>query len=175
MSKVKIVSVNRATLDMFKAKDEMDIIRNFRKLFPKESLTNIKHGLMAFTKGELSHETVLLAETMDEEMLILDVKWTIVINKNSPTRIFISMRDITEQKNFEKVLQTQRDFGIALSNIHEIDSLISICVNTAITVSGMEFGAMFMYDPNSEKLNLKHQISMGNHTSEIIDKISTES
>jgi len=170
MSKVKIDSVNRATLDLFKAKDEKELIYNFRKLFPKESLTNIKNGVMAFTKGELSHETVLLAETMNQEMLILDVKWTIVIEKNRPTRIFISMRDITKQKNYEKVLQTQRDFGIALSNIHEIDSLIKICVDTAITVSGMEFGAMFMYDPNSERLNLKYQISMGDQVSELITK-----
>jgi PAS domain S-box-containing protein len=173
MSKVKVVSVNRATLDMFKAKNEKELIRNYKKLFPKESLANIKKGLMGFTKGELSHETELLAETMDGDMLILDVKWTIVIGKaNSPTKILISMRDITEQKKFEKVLQMQRDFGIALSNIHEIDSLIRLCVNTAITVSGMEFGAMFMYDPNSENLILKHQISMGDEISEILAQIT---
>ncbi len=169
MSKVKIISVNHATLDLFKAQDEKDLIKNFRKLFPKESLAHIKQGLMAFTKGELSHETILLAETMDEEMLILDVKWTIVIgNKNKPSNILISMRDITKQKNFEKVLQMQRDFGIALSNIHEIDSLIKLCVNTAITVSGMEFGAMYMYDPNSENLILKHHISMADEVTELL-------
>lgn len=170
MSKVKIVSVNRATLDMFKAKDTKDLIKNFRKIFPNESLIAFKHGLMAFTKGELSHETVILAETLEGDMLILDVKWTIVIEKNRPTRIFLSMRDITDQKNFEKVLQTQRDFGIALSNIHEIDSLIKICVNTAVTVSGMEFGSMFMYDPNTEKLNLKYKMSIGDQDSELITK-----
>ena len=124
MSKVKIISVNRATLDLFKAKDEKDLIKNYKKLFPRESLANIKQGLISFTKGELSHDTILLAETTNEDMLILDVRWTIVIGgKNKPSNILISMRDITEQKNFEKVLQMQRDFGIALSNIHEIDSL----------------------------------------------------
>ncbi len=166
MSKVKIVSVNRATLEMFKAKDARELIKNFRKLFPAESLSAIKQGLIAFTKGELTHKTELLAETIDGEMLILEVKWSIVIEKKNPTRIFISMRDITEQKNFEKVLQMQRDFGIALSNIHEIDSLIKLCVETAITVSGMEIGAMFMYDPNSDKLILKQHLGIDDKISE---------
>jgi len=183
MSKVKITSVNRATLDLFKATDELELFKNFRKLFPKESLANIKQGLVAYTMGELTHETELLAETMDGELLILDAKWTIVPGGGKkPTKILISMRDITEQKNFEKILQMQRDFGIALSNIHEFDSLITLCVNTAITVSGMEFGAMFMYDHNSENLVLKHHISMNDeltvqlkkipHTSEFLSRIN---
>jgi PAS domain S-box-containing protein len=176
MSRVKIVSVNRATLDLFKAKNKTEIIKNYRKLFPKESLLNIKHGLMGFIKGNLSHESVLLAETMENDMLILDVKWEIVVgNKEKPTTIQISMRDITEQKNFEKVLQTQRDFGIALSNIHEIDSLIKLTVNTAITVSGLEFGAMYRYDPNSNKLFLKHQISIDEELNDFFTQLPYQS
>ncbi|MBN2156501.1 MAG: response regulator [Candidatus Lokiarchaeota archaeon] len=161
ITKVDIKSVNHATLNLFKAKSQEELIKNFLKTFPKESLANIKQGLIAFVKGNLSHETELLAKTLNNELLILDVKWSIVLGDEKKTsNILISMRDITEQKNFEQILQMQRDFGIALSNIHEPDSIIELCVNTAITVSGMEFGAMYIYDPNSDNLILKHHISI---------------
>ncbi|MDY6965432.1 MAG: PAS domain S-box protein [Halobacteriota archaeon] len=65
-----------------------------------------------------------------------------------------TVRDVTERKRSEDLSRTQRDLGLSLSAASGLDETLRLCIETAIQVSGMDCGGVYLVDEASGDLDL---------------------
>jgi PAS domain S-box-containing protein len=63
-------------------------------------------------------------------------------------------RDITEMKNAEKTMKLQHDLAIALSGVTELKDALTLVLDAAITIEGMDSGGIYLLDKDSGAFDL---------------------
>ena len=69
-------------------------------------------------------------------------------------RIVGIAEDITERKRTERLLQAERDVGIALSSTSDLKFALERLLDVAIQLEGIECGGVYLLDAESGELNL---------------------
>lgn len=64
------------------------------------------------------------------------------------------VRDITERKAAEKLTIAQRDLGLTLGTVSELSEAMSLCLDVAMEVIGLELGAIFLAEERTGYLML---------------------
>jgi len=75
--RVKIVDVNRATLDMYQAESKAQLLADLSKVLGPESLIPFKAELLALARGETSFENETINYTLRGERRVVFVRLTI--------------------------------------------------------------------------------------------------
>ena len=65
-----------------------------------------------------------------------------------------TFRDITERKQQEHILMTQRDLGLALQTARGMNETLDICLTAAIGISGLDSGGVYLIDNQSGSVDL---------------------
>jgi PAS domain S-box-containing protein len=68
--------------------------------------------------------------------------------------IYAAARDITERKLQEHISRVQLDLGLALQEKHGLYDTLTICLDAAIGISGMDAGGIYLVDDMSGSLDL---------------------
>ena len=63
-------------------------------------------------------------------------------------------RDITERKHALELIDTQYRLGLAVNQIISYEKLLSLCLDAALKISGMESGGIYLVDEDSGEINL---------------------
>lgn len=66
------------------------------------------------------------------------------------------IRDVTDQKQREKIALAEQKLAIALVATSTLDEALQHCVHTAIQVSGMDCGSIYLVDEETEDLILSY-------------------
>lgn len=106
ISEAKIIRVNQATLDLFKAESKDDLSRGLNVIFSKESIDIYKEALITFAGGDthLQSETVL--KSLADENLYTIVRFSLVPGHiNTWGQVILSFSDISKRKQAEMALQ----------------------------------------------------------------------
>ncbi len=56
-------------------------------------------------------------------------------------------QEVAERKKAQEEMRVQRDLAISLNGIESMDEALNLCLETAITVSGMDSGGIYIADP----------------------------
>lgn len=72
-----------------------------------------------------------------------------------------TFRDITERKKQEAILRAQLRLGLALEKVNGMDEILQTCLDTAIDISGMDSGAVYLLDENVESADLAVSKNLG--------------
>ena len=133
-----------------------------------ESLTpkSYKNGMEVFRR-ELARENdpdmdLRRSITIELEMYHRDGSTIWTENKISPIRdeneklieILGVTRDISDRKKAEIFLNRQRDLGIELSAARDLQETLWLCLKTAIQLSGLDSGGIYLVDQESGELRL---------------------
>jgi diguanylate cyclase (GGDEF)-like protein/PAS domain S-box-containing protein len=114
-ARVKIVDVNKATLEMFQAESKPELLADLSKVLGPESLTPFKEELLTLARGETSFEHETINYTMRGERRVVFVRLTIAPGyEQTWAKVFVGVSDITEQRQAESALAAERDLLQAL-------------------------------------------------------------
>ena len=69
-------------------------------------------------------------------------------------------KDITEQKNAEELIITQRDLGLKINSITTLDELYTISIDALLYTTGMECGGIYLFDNEGQNLDLIYSIGL---------------
>jgi PAS domain S-box-containing protein len=72
----------------------------------------------------------------------------------SQSGISVFVKDITERKRTEELIQTQFDLNEALSEVSELEEGLRLCFEAAVKVSGLDCGGVYLVDETSRSLNM---------------------
>ncbi|MCP4632612.1 MAG: PAS domain S-box protein, partial [candidate division Zixibacteria bacterium] len=74
----------------------------------------------------------------------------------------IIYRDITERKQTESLIKTQRDLGVVLSKVHGLRETLDVCLETAIEISSMDCGGIYLINELTGDVELISSINLPN-------------
>ena len=94
------------------------------------------------------------------EYAILETKASVIERDGFPYAIQGIARDVTEQRQSENFMIAQRDLGIALAGTSSLHDALRICLETAIRVSGLDSGGIYITDPATGDFNLTYHMGL---------------
>ena len=114
-ARVKIVDVNRATLEMYQAQSKQQLLADLTKILGAESLIPFKEELLALIRGDKIFETELVNYTLRDERRVVFLRLTVAPGYTETwSKVFVGISDITRRREAEAALATERDLLQAL-------------------------------------------------------------
>jgi diguanylate cyclase (GGDEF)-like protein/PAS domain S-box-containing protein len=114
-TRVKILDVNKATLEMFQAQSKTELLADLSKVLGPESLIPFKEELLALARGETSFENETVNYTLRGERRIVFVRLTLAPGyEQTWAKVFVGISDFTVQRQAERALAAERDLLQAL-------------------------------------------------------------
>ncbi len=105
-SKVKIVDVNEATLELHQAENKEALFQGLSRLLSKDSSRAFCEELIAFANGEVAYQGEFVGLTLDGREFHTLTSLSIPPGyEDTWSKVFISVIDITARKNAEQELQ----------------------------------------------------------------------
>ena len=78
--------------------------------------------------------------------------------------------DITRRKRAEDLIRKQHELGIALGSAPSLSAVLTLCLDTALELSGMDCGGIYLVDEPTGSLDLLHH--RGFHLDEFAAQVS---
>jgi PAS domain S-box-containing protein len=107
---VKILAVNRSTLDMYQAENNEEFLGDLEKVFTDESYDLFREELIAIAEGRKIFEGEGITQTFKGERKNISLKWSVAPgHEETLSKVFVSIIDITDLKHTEESLQKAHD------------------------------------------------------------------
>jgi PAS domain S-box-containing protein len=155
----KYTSSNRATLDLFGAKNLAEFT-SFRlwDLSPEKQpdgrFSKEKAGEMINTAMRLgTHFFEWTHNRVDGTVFIATILLTKIHLLGSKI-LQATVRDISEQKHTNNLILMQRDLGHSLGNATSLEQGLRLCLESAIKASELDCGGIYLRDPTTGALDL---------------------
>lgn len=71
-----------------------------------------------------------------------------------------NIRDITEQKNAEALVLAQRDLALKLAGCSSLEEAVSLCLQTALVLAGMEAGGLYLAEKSTGAFYLASAVNL---------------
>ena len=102
-SKVKVVDVNKATLELYKAISKEDFVLGLGKVFTEETYYAFREALVSVAEGKTRFESEHTVQTLTGEERHIALRWSVAPGyEDTYSKIFVSIIDITERKRAEE-------------------------------------------------------------------------
>lgn len=102
MRRIRVIHINRETLDMFGARSESELLSNLDRIFRDEMRTQFRSELMALWNGDLTWSGDGINYRLDGEALHVRLHWRILPECESNwERALVSIENITALKKAE--------------------------------------------------------------------------
>ena len=108
--RVKVLDVNRATVQLYKASSKDDLLTNPDKVFCEESLLGVVEEMLHIAEGNYDFEGETFNQTIDGQKININLHWTVAPGyEDSLSRVIISITDITAKKKAEEELRLSEE------------------------------------------------------------------
>jgi len=110
IGEVKILDVNKATLDLCRAASKEQMLAGLPVIFNETSIETYRRQLVAFAGGATSFDEESSISTLDGERRIIMLRAAFSVSSGETWgRCFASLLDITDRKRAEEALRQSRD------------------------------------------------------------------
>jgi DNA-binding CsgD family transcriptional regulator len=107
---VKILAVNRSTLDMYQAENKEELLSSLEKVFTEGSYGLFREELIAIAEGRKIFEGEGITQTLKGERKNISLKGSVAPgHEETLSKVFVSIIDITDLKRTEESLQKAHD------------------------------------------------------------------
>ncbi|MFX1514584.1 MAG: PAS domain S-box protein, partial [Promethearchaeota archaeon] len=117
----KILDVNKATLELFKAQSKEEILSNLGQIFVKESYLAFKEELIALAEGKTKFFREAIGKTLKGEEIQYKVSLSVFPGcEKTLEKILVSCEDITDLKKIEESLREAKEkYQTLVEKLHE--------------------------------------------------------
>jgi PAS domain S-box-containing protein len=102
---VKVLDVNKATLDLHEVVSKEDLLNNLTTIFPEQVIEYFRKELVLVASGVTHFELETMDQTLGGKMKTIDLNWVVIPGYESDlSKVIVSLIDITERKQTEIAL-----------------------------------------------------------------------
>ncbi len=106
MRRVRVVDVNRKTLEMFKARDKAHLLDNLGDVFRDEMRLHFRDELLDMWQGKLAYDREGVNYALDGQAIFIHLFWSVFPGfETNWERVLVSLIDMTARRQAETRLQ----------------------------------------------------------------------
>jgi PAS domain S-box-containing protein len=140
---IKVVDINRATLEIFEADNKEQLLTGITSIFSPESYPAFKEVIIALAEGQTWFETEAITKTLTGKKNHILLRLRVLPgSENTGHELLVSIADITESKRAAEALQTHT---LVLESMAE--GVMVTDAEGKIMYSNPAFDTMFEYQP----------------------------
>ena len=169
--KIKVLDVNKATLQLFKANNKEDLISNSQKLFTENSYMMFKNEIIAFANGATNIETEAIAKTLIGKERNVLIEFQVPKDENEELdylHVLLSTSDITPLKRAEEAISNHlknilalHQASLAFSRLLNVQDVGHSIVETLEKILDWHRGSIWIMSESGKELDLLAHTSMG--------------
>jgi two-component system, cell cycle sensor histidine kinase and response regulator CckA len=173
--KGKFLDANQAAFDLLRYKRE-DLGRlSFASLLSADQLPAALGAVAEIiAKGSQHAPTEFRLRRSDGSQIFLETLATLLYRNDKPFAILGIARDLTERKRTESVILAQRDLAKAIGRLKNLDEGLDLALSTALKVSGLDSGGIYLFNQENTALELVSHRGMGNEFAKATSRYSME-
>ncbi len=105
MARIQVLTVNRATLRLFAAGSQVELLANLDKIFRDEMGVHFEEELIDMWEGRLSYEREGVNYSLNGAPIDINLHWAVLPGfEQTLERVLVSISDITARKKAERYL-----------------------------------------------------------------------
>ncbi len=159
---IKVVDVNKATLELYGAKSKEALLKNLTQVFHEDSRECFVTELVYLIKGCTQFVCQGVNQTLDGKLIHINLGWSVAAgHENDLSKVVVSIVDITEQKKAEleikhhlSELEVLYESGLAISRLLEPGEIGKKMIEILEQKMDWHHAAVRLYDPQSDRLEL---------------------
>ncbi|MHA1226947.1 MAG: PAS domain S-box protein [Candidatus Hodarchaeales archaeon] len=99
---VKILDVNKATLELYKANNKEQLLANLEKLFTEKEYNIFREQLVALSEAKKRFKAETINQTLEGDEIYIIIRISVVPGyEKTLSRVLVAIEDITERKKIE--------------------------------------------------------------------------
>ena len=155
---VKILDVNKATMELLGAKTKKELQDNLANSFNPDSLQSFKKEIIAIWEGEHFVETEAVSQTLDGIPKYVSLSWRVSPGfEDSLAKVLVSLTDITERIESEMKLEWELKVNKTLVELAELliegksslETISNLILEAAKSYTESEHGFVSVIDPKT--------------------------
>lgn len=167
ISRIIVLDVNQATLDLYGAENKNLLLNNLKTLFGEPSLDVFKAEWVALMAGDTHFETELDAFDLQHNPLVITLHLNIAPgHEQTWSRVFVAITDITDRKQAEREARHRAEEFTTLYEItHDLAlqwnlmRLLKTVLSRTVELFHVRAGGIYLYD--SQQNDLEVVVSQG--------------
>jgi PAS domain S-box-containing protein len=168
LQRIRVISVNKATLKMFKAEDQSVLQANFEQTFTPDSLQSFGRELAALSSGETTIALEGERRSLAGETFFVARRLQVMPGfEESLGKVGVSLIDLTERKRAQEAVQ--KALARAEDALAKIDAIFR-SVASALLVVDMEGSVILMNHTAEQTLGVTLQSSLNQPVDQVIKK-----
>jgi PAS domain S-box-containing protein len=158
-NRVRVIDVNNASLELFKAKSKEELQRGLGNTFSEESYDAFRETLIAVTQGKTTFIMEAIAQTLKGDKKHVVVRWSVAPGyEKTLAKVLVSIGDITEIKRAQEqnlLLETSK----ALSRTLKLDQVLKIATEKMAEALKPDRCSVALFDEKEDSALLKYLVT----------------
>lgn len=151
---IRNITINQASLKLYGAHSEAELLTNLEKLIPDEALPRFVDELIWIAEGKTEFEIENINRTLLDEIIDVRIQWSAMPGYESTLeRVLVSIENITAQKEAEKKLKRRADemallhaITLDLTSLAELQPMLTSIVARATDLLNASSGGLYLCD-----------------------------
>jgi PAS domain S-box-containing protein len=159
VKKVKVLDVNNAALDLFKAKGKEELQQGLDKTFTEESYQVFTEEFICIAGGRTEFVSEATAKTLKGDKKHVVLRWSVAPGyEKNLSKVLVSTSDVTELKRAREqnlLLETSR----ALSRTLKLDQVLKIAAEKMADALKSDRCSLALFDEKKDSAQLKYLVT----------------
>jgi PAS domain S-box-containing protein len=153
---VKVIDINRASLELFKAKSKEKLQHDLNNTFSEESYEAFREELISIAEGKTVFESEAVTKTLKGDKKHVVVRWSVAPGyEKTLSKVLVSISDVTELKRAREqnlLLETSK----ALSRTLKLDQVLKIAIEKMAKALKADRCSVVLVDEGVDSAAIRH-------------------
>ncbi len=162
---LKIIDVNKATLDLFQADSKEDFFKGLGTIFTNDSYAAFKKELIALAQGHSHYEGKRVSRALDGRLLHLLVKtFALPGSEQEMDDVLCAFTDITELKKADLGARRRLEYEKVISGLASrligadtLEKATNLTLTDVVRFTRADSSFLYLFDKNLENIKQSHR------------------
>jgi PAS domain S-box-containing protein len=170
VKRVKVIDVNNAACELFKAKSKEELQRGLDNTFTEESYRAFREELICIAEGRTVFESEALTKTLKGDKKHVVVRWSVAPGyEKTLSKVLVSTSDVTElnrAKEQNLLLETSK----ALSRTLKLDEVLKIATEKMAEALKPDRCSVALFDEKEDSALLKYLVEKDSPSMPLLER-----